>query len=182
MTNRTIAGVPHQRAGLRGGQSLPGLHPLLAGGEGGEAGGQEEAVHRLPARVLSIWVRKALSFNLNLHPSWLRSTSQPIIFAKSSPSRSFHFHSTSVVPPSPHTTLESCSIVLEKEGEFKYFQNSLAIGSNFCICCIEMKVKSRHIEWLHCPGKLPICSVVKGDCYTFYCQCNDQISQKKRLT
>ena len=128
MTNWTIAGVPHQRAGLRGGQSLPGLHPLLAGGEGGEAGGQEETVYRLHARVLSIWVRKALSFNLNLHPSWLRSTSQPIIFAKSSPSRSFHFHSTSVVPPSPHTTLESCSIVLEKEGEFKYFQNSLFVS------------------------------------------------------
>ena len=59
MTNRTIAGVPHQRAGLRGGQSLPGLHPLLTGGEGGQAGGQEEAVHRLHARVLSIWVRNA---------------------------------------------------------------------------------------------------------------------------
>ena len=41
---------------------------------------------------------------------------------------------------------------------------------------------ARHIEWLHCPGKLPICSVVKGDCYTFQRQCNDQISQKKRLT
>ena len=97
MTNRTIAGVPHQRAGLRGGQFLPGHHPLLAGGEGGQAGGQEEAVHRLHARVLSIWVRNALSFNLNLHPSWLRSTSQPIIFTNSTPSRSFHFHSGSVV-------------------------------------------------------------------------------------
>ena len=45
-----------------------------------------------------------------------------------------------------------------------------------------MKVVSRHVEWLHWLGKLPICSVVKGDCYTFQRQCNDQIFQKKRLT
>ena len=133
MTNWTIAGIPHQRAGLRGGQSLPGLHPLLAGGEGGEAGGQEEAVHRLHARVLSIWVRIALSFNLNLHPSWLRSTSQPIIFTKSSPSRSFHFHSGCVVHLSPHTTLESCFIFHRKKENSNIFKMAWRLDLTFFV-------------------------------------------------
>ena len=100
---------------------------LLVVREARQAVKRRQSIASMPESCPSGW-GSHLSFNLNLHPSWLRSTSQPIIFAKSSPSRSFHFHSTSVVPPSPHTTLESCSIVLEKEGEFKYFQNSLFVS------------------------------------------------------
>ena len=155
---------------------------LLVVREARQAVKRRQSIVSMPESCPSGWGTH-LPFNLNLHPSWLRSTSQPIIFTNSTPSRSFHFHSGSVVLVlTPynfrimfHSAWERMRIQIFSKfaGAWIYF---------FCICCIEMKVKSRHIEWLHCPGKLPICSVVKGDCYTFHCQCNDQISQEKKLT